>query len=241
MPTLELRINPLTVSQSFLSDGQGGQRNDAILWHGITELRWDSKELPVRIEARSAQADREQAATERWACLLNSAAKKRAQRGALCAFDRNDVTSDIPKRLLSKATTLSVTVSKSILLRLGEDYEADRLARRSFEYAVGRVRAFAESPPITGSSTGDAYGMLSFVQQSLDAGDQGHLYGWNDEKLSGIRDYLQELATRKNRQHPGYARAREYVLSNTSCFSPPDAWIRRPPTINADILAKAGL
>jgi hypothetical protein len=241
MPALELRINALTVSQSSVPDRRGGLRDDAFLWHGITDVRWDGKELPIRIEARSAQADRAHAARERWACLLNSAAKKRAQRGTLCGFDRNDVTSDILKRLSTKATTLSATVSKSILLQLGEYYELDQLARRSFKYAIRRVRAFAKSPPMAGSTTSDAYGMLSFIEQSLEAGDQGNLYGWNDEKLSGIRTYMQELTTRKNRHHPGYVHARDYILSNTSCFSPPDAWIRHPPTINADILDKPGL
>ena len=241
MPALELRINASSVGQSSLSDGRGGWRDDAFLWHGIVDLRWDGKTLPIRIEARSDHADRAQAARERWASLLNIAAKKRVQRGSLCAFDRNDVTSDLPKRLSSQATTLSATVRTSVLVQLDEDHELDQLARRSFKYAVGQVRAFGESPPIAGFSTGDAYGMLSFIQQSLDAGDQGNLYGWNEEKVSGMRGYMQELTTRKNRQHPGYVRAREYILSNTSCFSPPDAWIRRPPTIKPDILAKAGI
>jgi hypothetical protein len=37
-----------------------------------------------------------------------------------------------------------------------------------------------------------SFGQL--IKQSLDAGDQGYLYGWNDETLSGIRAYAQERA-----------------------------------------------
>jgi hypothetical protein len=240
MATLELKIDPATVRQGILPDGRGGWREDQILWHGVTELRWDAKSLPIRLEARSSDTDRSESTRERWSFLLNNAAARRLRDGVLRPFAANDVAVDVPTRLRSKTATLSVRIDKSALAQWDEAYEQDQLARRSFKYAMGRIRAFAESPPPHGHSESDAYVMLSFVQQSLDAGDQGYLYGWNDEKLSGIRSYLQELTTRKNRQHPGFVRARDYILSNTSCFSPPDAWIRQPPTINTDTLAKAG-
>jgi hypothetical protein len=239
--TLELTINPATVGQSFFSDGKTGRRQDRFLWHGIVELRWDEKTLPIRVEATAAEAENGQPDRERWTKLLRQAAINCARDRLLRPFEADDVTYDLPKRSTAKATSGVIKAAVSYLARLNEDYELDQLARRSFNYARQRIRAFAEMPPLAGSSDSDVYAMLSFLQQSLDAGDQGHLYGWNDEKLSGMRTYAQELCTRKNRRHHGFVNAREYILSNVSCFAPPDAWTRRPPTINPEILAGAGL
>jgi hypothetical protein len=238
---LEITINAATVGQSFFSDGKTGRRQDRFLWHGIVELRWDEKTLPIRVEATSAEAENGHLDRERWTKLLGRAAINRARASLLRPFEANDVTYDIPKRATARAASGAVKAAASYLARLNEDYELDQLARRSFTYARQRIRAFAEMPPLAGSSDSDVYAMLAFLQQSLDAGDQGHLYGWNDEKLSGMRSYAQELSTRKNRRHQGFVNAREYILSNINCFELPDAWTRRPPTMNPEILAGAGL
>ena len=237
--TVEVRIDPLTVSQSYLRDHRSGDwRKDLFHWVAIAKLSWEERELPAIVLAETKVEDRPEATKKRWEQLLMLATAATLDRESLSAFQENDVTYDLPKEAPSSEEQLvSVQISREYAERLAAEYETHDLARRSFQHAVTRVTAHADSPPMQGYAS-DGPAMLSYIDRCLHAGYLGWNHSWYREKMSLIRHYVADLARRKNRQHAGYKSAQDYIRSNLFSFSPPQAWRERPPTLDPKVIRK---
>jgi hypothetical protein len=70
---------------------------------------------------------------------------------------------------------------------------------------------------------------LSFLESFNQANNCGHMYAWCQEKLSGIRRGISDLATRKNTSHPNYVRTYENVTGWVRSWPKYNRWAQHPP------------
>jgi hypothetical protein len=214
---------------SLANERTGEWRQDAFIWRGQAELKWDDKTLAVVAMAHSEAKERPEADVATWAILLNHGAASLVESERLTAFAENDVGGHLPaEKLPAGEAGMTVSVSDAYFKQLLQEHELDQLARKSFEYAVQRLEVFARNP----GNSNDGGSMFAYLERCLDAGYLDTMTGWYREKMLGIREYMTDLAKRKNRNHDGYRRAQEYINSNLFSFAPPSAWLQRPPTIN---------
>lgn len=105
------------------------------------------------------------------------------------------------------------------------------------QFALERcIRSRVGSLPYAGS--GDIVAMLSLLDRMLECAFVGHLYGWYNEKMGGIRSRVNDLARRKNRNHHGFQSGLKYINSNLYSFSPPIAWRELLPVLSPEELKR---
>lgn len=124
----------------------------------------------------------------------------------------------------------NIDIDDEFYSKLKAESGLDVQARASFERVKDRLRGRVDM--INRGGISDFLSDLHFLEEVLDCGDLGHMYGWYQEKLGGIRMYANDLAGHKNTNHSSYLSAIGYIQDNLFSFAPPMAWLRRPPVMN---------
>lgn len=229
--TVEVRPDDQGASFKFVREGSS-LHSEKFLYDMIVNATWGEKSLSFYVFSRTDNEDRH--LQKEWAQALNHAASKMLKSGRLSAFDRNDLTNCVTD--YPEADSISVKLSKANFEKMEGEYEYAQRAEKSFRRLVDRLYAFAQGPSEFGYQ--EASANLFMLDRMLEAAHLGHMYGWTNEKMSMIRRYIPSLATRKQRNHQNFRSEQEYVTSNLSCFSTPDAWTDRPPVFDDKILQK---
>lgn len=226
--SVTVQVPQFHVGQGYIRDPRGeGFRKDLFRWSGVAKLSWQDKLLNAFVYADSRTEDLAEGSRKHWADLLCLAAAKAIENETLSAFKVNDVRYCIPGGDSAAPTEVKVFVSPEYMDQLNSDYEHDRAARESFRYAANRL-----SGAVDYGISREANSLYFFLQSSLDAAHLGTMYGWYREKMGGIRSRMSDLARRKNKSRDGYTAARDYIQSQLYSFSPPEAWIDRPPVLH---------
>ncbi|WP_339742043.1 hypothetical protein [uncultured Rubinisphaera sp.] len=225
--SVSIEIVPMSLDQSLVRDHHTRDyRKDLFHWTGIATLNWDDKKLKVVVFAKSKEEGRTENEKKQWSDRLRLATAKAVDGEFISAFKLNEVTYSVPSPLPDPVPSdASASPSDTYIEQLNKEYEHDRAARESFDFAVDRLRERMGGSP-------EANDLFYFLQQSIAAADMGTMSGWYMEKMTGIASYMRQLETRKNRNHPGYIRARDYIQSQLFSFSQPDAWIDYPPILD---------
>lgn len=235
--TIELRINQHDAQRGLVRDERSGDwRTDVYMWHGLVELRWDGKSLFTVVMAQAKDDGHSEETCKKWAAILNAGAADLVRSDLLSAFEINKVRDEILPEPRSDALVIAVAPPTLFLSRLSEEYEIDQLARKSFEFALRKLNAYADYPPSHGISS-DGPAMFRYLENCLTAGYLGTMGAWYKEKMSGIERCIADLARRKNRSHAGFRESQEYMRRNLSLFSAPKAWTKRPPTLDPKRMA----
>ena len=201
-------------------------------WRGIINVRWAANEIHFSVNARSDVEDRTSAGHDMWRRKLLVASV--SKRDCLSAFRVNDLTFDLPdSEVESTYTRITTELKPRIMAVMEKEHAIIRQANKSFDHAVRRLQEFANSPPFHGVSS-DAEEMFFYLSRCLEAGDLGFMYCWYREKMAGIRRNIQEIRQRKDRNHRGFRIAQDYIREQLFSFSPPVAWVKRPPVLEFD-------
>lgn len=221
------RVDPSSVYQALIRDRfTNDWRKDLFQWTAIVVLQWDAKKLPVIGVANSETEDRSSEGPLKWTPLLLHAAVSSAKADVLSAFEENSLTYRVPAEV-ADSTQHSVTafLPEKTMERLNQQSEIDQRARKGYEEAVDRLEDLMRY----GQVSAEARTLFSYIEHWLDAGYVGHNYSWYQEKRARIRRNMNDLERRKNRNHPGFISAKEDVGSQLCMFTPPIAWLQRPP------------
>ena len=226
-----LAPNSMGVSQSLIraKDSNAWEDND-YLWKGVYHLKFDAFRLPVLACSHCETEDSGEEDRDLWRNRLSRALCEAIEGRQITAFEENDVTT-YAKGVndSSRWEESTIELDEEFYSRLKAEAELDARARVSFQRVIDRLRARVDT--IYRGAIGDFLSDLHFVEEVLDSGYLGHLYGWYREKLSGIRMYVNDLARRKNANHPSYLSGIGYIRDNLFSFAPPMAWLRQPPVM----------
>lgn len=205
-------------------------RDDDFKWQSIIHIKWCDKRLAFFITTHSDIEDRQSSEGDKWTLRLLDAAIGAVKSGKLSAFTENDVTRYLRDNPKVKNVPQTISVSDEFAQQLEQEFDLDQKARQSFEHIVDKVRSAVDYLPHGASDIGSS---LYMIECMLKCGHLGYEYGWYQEKMSGIRSYVSDLARRKNRRQEGFQSGLDYIRSNLFSFSAPIAWIQRPPVISA--------
>jgi len=137
-----------------------------------------------------------------------------------------------PERSSEYLSPFKCKITTETFETLRNQYTEYFTARKSFVYAVDKLRDFADlTPHGLKYHQSEIYSLLEFIEQSLESADVGHLYGWYKEKQSCIRSYFADMLRRKQANHPGYKSAQDYISRNLFSYRAPDVWRDHPPIL----------
>ncbi len=141
----------------------------------------------------------------------------------------------LPKTVENSSEYLSpfkCTITSDAFQDIINQFTEYSAARRSFDYAVNRLREFADYTPYgLKCHQSEIFSLLCFLERLLGSADAGHLHGWYREKQSGIRSRFNDMFRRKQENHPGYKRAQDYIRRNLFLYRAPDVWHEHPPIL----------
>lgn len=134
-----------------------------------------------------------------------------------------------------RSASFNCIITSETYLHICDQFAEYSNARQSFDYAVSKLREFADYPPYgLKCHQSEVLTMLGFIDRSLDSADVGDLYQWYREKQLGIGSRFKDLLRRKNGDHPGYKLAQEYIRRTLFSYHAPTVWLKNPPIIKSD-------
>jgi len=158
-------------------------------------MRAENKTLFAVVMARTNERQRSISEPMHWASLLRSGAASLIRSDMLTAFEKNDVSYDLPTEPPQDEKQLTIQVSRSFFARFCEEHDVHQLAQESFRRAVSRLFKYAECPPSHGYR-GNESRMLDYLENCLSAAYLGRLYL---EKTNLIRRKMADIAGEKIR------------------------------------------